>query len=199
MSPPGSSNRRRIIAGVCLILGPALVLVADLLSTHRLTFLTLMSAAFILLLPGAFGLAHLLRARADWFGLLGAGCSLIGLAASYGEMSVYRFATVYQAGVEAVSPNAMQLALQTEPRLFMLTFVPAYFWPLGLLILSLGLILDQRFGVAVGAMLALGAVLFPIGREVGVMWAVYPGDILIFVALAWIGLRLLRDPSAWEG
>jgi hypothetical protein len=199
MSPPGSNDRRRIIAGVCLILGPALVLVADLLGTHRLTFLTLMSAAFILLLPGAFGVAHLLRARADWFGLLGAGCCLIGLTASFGVMSVYRFATVYQSGVEGVSPNALQLALQTEPRLFVLTFLPAYLWPVGLLILSVGLILDRRFGVAVGSILALGAILFPIGREASVTMAVLPGDLLIFAALAWIGVRLLREPSAWEG
>lgn len=198
MNPPSSSNRRRLIAGVCLILGPALVLLADVLSTHRLTYLTLMSVAFIFLLPSAFGVAHLLRARADLLGLLGAGCCLIGLMASSGVMSVYRFATVFQGGVEVVSPNAMQLALQAEPRLFVLAFLPAYFWPLGLLILSLGLILDRRFGVATGCILGLGAVLFPLGREAGVMMAVIPGDLLIFAAFAWIGIRLLREPSVWE-
>lgn len=199
MNPPTSSDRRRIIAALCLIVGPALVLVADVLSSHRLTFLTLMAGAFILLLPAAFGVAHLLRARADWFGLLGAGCSLIGLVASYGVMSVYRFATVYQRGVEAVSPNALQLALQAEPRLFVLTFLPAYFWPLGLFILSIGLILDRRFGMVTGCLLALGAILFPIGREAGIIMAVYPGDLLIFAGLGWIGLRLLREPSVWDG
>lgn len=199
MSTPGSNDRRRIIAGICLILGPALVLVADLLSTHRLTFLTIMSAAFILLLPASFGVAHLLRARADWFGLIGAGCCLIGLTASFGVMSVYRFAEVYQAGVEAVSPRALQLALQAEPRLFVLTFLPAYLWPVGLLVLSIGLMRDRRFGIAVGFMLALGAILFPIGREGGIRMAGIPGDLLIFAGLAWIGIRLLREPSVWEG
>jgi hypothetical protein len=169
-----------------------------LLSDRRLTYLTLMTGACIFLLPGALAVAHLLRTRADWFGLVGAGCSLIGLMAYYGMMALYRYQELIQRGIEGVPADTMQLALKAEPRLFALTFLPALLWPLGLLILGAGLIRDRRFGAIVGCMLGLGALLSSIGRQGGVPAIVLPGDLLIFAALAWIGVRLLRQPPLWE-
>ena len=104
-----SSNRRRVIAAVSLILGPALLLLADVLSSRRLTYLTLMSLAAIFLILAALGVAHLLRAKADWFGLLGAGCSLIGLVAYYGMMTLYRYQELIQRGIEAYRPRLCSL------------------------------------------------------------------------------------------
>lgn len=198
MNHTSSGQRRRVIVGVCLIVGPALVILADLLKTRRLTYLTIMWVATIFLLVGAFGVAHLLRAKADWFGLIGAGCCLVGLIAYSGAMSIYRFSTIFYRGVEGVAPNAMELALKVEPRLGTLTYLPGFLWPLGLLILSIGLIRDGRFGVMVGCILGLGAILFPIGRQGRVQLAVIPGDLLIFAALAWIGFQLFRQPSSWQ-
>lgn len=198
ISPASSSNRRRIIAGISLILGPALVILADILTNRRLTYLTLMWGATVFLLLGALSVAHLLRARADWLGLIGAGCCLTGLMAYSGAMSIYRFGTVFQRGVEGVPADAIELAFKFDPRLFTLTFLPPHLWPLGLLILGIGLIRDRRLGVATGYILGLGAILFYLGRGGGMLVAVIPGDLLIFAALAWIGIRLLRQPRLWE-
>jgi len=175
------------------------VILADILTNRRLTYLTLMWGATFFLLLGALGISHLLRARADLLGLLGAGCSLIGLVTYSGAMSIFRFGTLFQwGGVEGVPADAIELALKAEPRLYTLTFLPWRLWPLGLLILSIGIIRDGRFGLATGYILGLGAILFYLGRGARILMAVIPGDLLIFAALAWIGARLLRHPSLWE-
>jgi hypothetical protein len=77
--------------------------------------------------------------------------------------------------------------------------LPGLAFPVGLLVLSFGLFRVRVVSPLVAALLALGAILFPIGRIGGIAAAVIASDVALSVAMGLIGWRVLRWTAAeWE-
>lgn len=197
-----ASNRRRLIAGFCLIAAPALLLVADVMQINgRFDFewTVVMWISFVLFVPAVLGIVHLLRNRADYCGLLGGALVVIGAMAGAGMMTIFRLNAVLKAGGEREFAQLIASAFKANPALPFSIFTPGPLFPLGFIVLAVGLYQARIFSLWMSLVLALGGVLFPVGHAVGVKAALIGGDLLLLGALAWLGWRLLsKSGTDWE-
>ena len=203
-----SSNRRRMIAGVSLIaLSVAFLLntITGLMtgvaspSQTMIAIVGFVAALNALLMPAAIlGLSQLLRASADRLGLLGAGFVLVGWAASTRISVLIQLDGLLRAGVEGVPPSALQSIFMSAPAVWVSVFPVGLFFPLGLITLGLALFWWRPVYCWFGLLLALGGVLFPLGRAVGIDFAVIASDIALAAAFAAFGWQILTRPAAWE-
>lgn len=203
-----TSNRRRMIAGVSLI-GLSVGFLSNTLTglmtrpvspTQTMIalagFLSIVNC--VLMTASMLGLSQLLRAGADRVGLLGAAFALIGWAASMRILTVIHLDTVMRAGVEGVPPSALGSVFSSAPALFLSIFPIGLFFPLGLITLGLALFWWRPVNRWLGLLLALGGVLFPVGRAAGIESALIACDIVLAAAFAAIGWQILTRPEVWE-
>lgn len=205
MNTSPTNNLRKNIAGVCLVAAPLVLLAGD--AAARLgtqwSFAHVFTAklAFALFAPALLALMHLLRERADKTGLAGGGLALMGLLSGSAIVTFWhtvRALSSLDFNESAVA--AMGSAMENE--VFGLTFLyplAGVFFPLGLLVLSVGLFRARVAAPHVAAMLAVGAILFPVGRIGGSWAAIFASDIFLTAALGLIGWRILKwTTSEWE-
>ena len=163
-----------------LLIGAALTLLAG--DTLQLAatgfawtvFLVIAFAAFaagLLLLPPAFA------PQGGAAGLqIGSALAFVGSMAGASMQSMFRAWEV----LEQSSQAQAVAALRNHRGIFLTTFVPGLLFPLGLLVLAVALY--RRAGAMRALVLALGAVLFPIGHAAGVPVALIAGDVVLLVA-----------------
>jgi len=203
-----SSDRRRVIAGACLLALPVTFLsdaLAGLMtepaapSQRMIAIVGFVAVLNSLLMTAAvLGLSQLLRASADWAGLLGAASTLTGWAVATRISVVIQLDALLRAGVEGVPPTALETAYASAPIVWASTFPVGLFFPLGLITLGLALFWARPLNRWLGLLLALGGVLFPLGRAVGIRPAVVACDIVLATVFAAIGWQILRRPEVWE-
>jgi hypothetical protein len=203
-----SNNRRRVIAGVSMV-GLSVAFLADTAtglmtrpasSTQTMIavagFLAVVNA--VLMIAAVLGLSQLLRERADVLGLAGATCALVGWAASLRITAVIHLDMLLRAGVEGVPPSALETTFKSAPALFVSVFPVGLFFPLGLIMLGLALFRWRPVNRWLGLLLALGGVLFPVGRAVGIVPAVIACDLVLAAAFAALGRQILTRPEVWD-
>ncbi|HEX8635545.1 MAG TPA: hypothetical protein VF703_15470 [Pyrinomonadaceae bacterium] len=203
-----SNNRRRMIAGVSL-LGLAVTFLSNTLwglmtrptSPSQTTimlvgFVAVLNA--VLMTAAVLGLSQLLRARADWAGLAGAACTLVGWAASTRISVVLQLDMLFRAGVEGVPESTLGSAFQSAPAVFLSIFPVGLFFPLGLIMLGAALFWWRPINRWLGLWLALGGVLFPLGRALGMQPAIIACDLVLATAFAAIGWQVLTRAEVWE-
>lgn len=203
-----SSNRRRIIAGVSLIALAVAFLwnmttgfMAGMASPSQkmIAIVGFVAALNALLMPVAIlGLSQLLRGSADRLGLLGAAFVLVGWAASTRISVLIQLDALLRAGVEGVPPSALQSIFMSAPVVWVSVFPVGLFFPLGLITLGLALFWWRPVNCLFGLLLALGGVLFPLGRAVGIDSAIIASDITLAAAFAAFGWQVLTRPAVWE-
>jgi hypothetical protein len=85
------------------------------------------------------------------------------------------------------------------PTFLFLFPLPGLAFPAGLLVLSFGLLRAKAAPGAAAWLLALGAVLFPVGRIPGIEPAILASSVALSASMGWIGWRILkREAPAWE-
>jgi hypothetical protein len=203
-----SSNRRRLIAGVSLIALSVAFLSNTLMglmtrptspSPAMIAIVGFVAVANAVLMTAAIlGLSQLLRTSADSVGLLGAASTLVGWAASTRISTVIQLDTVLRAGVEGVPPSAIESAFKSAPAVWVSIFPVGLFFPLGLIMLGLALFWWRPVNRWFGLLLALGGVLFPLGRAVGIEFAIIACDIVLAASFTAIGWQILTRPEVWE-
>jgi hypothetical protein len=202
-----SSNRRRVIAGAGLI-GLSITFLSNTASglmtePAALSQTTIAVVGFVavlnavLMTVAALALSQLLRARADWAGLLGATSMLIGWAAATRISVIIQLHALLSAGVEGVSPSALESVFKASPAMWVSVFPVGLFFPLGLITLGLALFWRRPLNCWLGLLLALGGVLFPLGRALGIELAIVACDIVLAAAFAAIGWQILTRPEVW--
>jgi hypothetical protein len=207
MSMSHSSNRRRVIAGASLI-ALSVAFLADTVtglmtrptSPSQMTIATIGFVAVanaVLMTVSILGLSQLLRAHADGVGLAGAALALAGWAASARISAVIQLDALLRAGVEGVPANALESVFESAPAVWVSVFPVGLFFPLGLITLGLALFWWRPVNCRFGLLLALGGVLFPVGRAVGIGFAIVACDIVLGAAFAGIGWQILARPAAW--
>lgn len=190
-----SPNLRRRAAGVSLIAAPLLLLTSSVLRfVLGLTFewyLT-MKLSFFFFAVAALGLVHLLRGRADGPGHVGGAMALAGCLSG---ASIVTMAYIFEAFEGRVPPEqltSLYVTLVNNP-------LPGLLFPVGLLILAVALFRKQAVSAWAGLLLAAGAVLFPVGRIGGFVWAIFACDVLLTTSLVYVGSRVLTmTPAEWE-
>jgi hypothetical protein len=203
-----SANRRRVIAGVSLV-ALSVAFLADSMtglmtrpaspSHTTITIIGFVAVLNAVLMPFAIlGLAQLLRARADRVGLAGVFMVLVGWAAATRISVVIQLDMLLSAGVEGVPAPALGSIFTAAPGVWVSIFPVGLFFPLGLITLGLGLFRWRPVNRWFGLLLALGGLLFPVGRAVGIGFAITACDIALATAFAAIGGQILTRPAVWE-
>ena len=183
------------VAGVCLILAPLLMVPNTFFEYRegRLFWAGYLGVlAYTCLVPGLLGIARLLRRRAPRLSVVG------GLLATVGTVygAVFSAALLFAWAERAAgTPEATAVAINevVEGRLFPALIPFGILFPVSLLLLGVGLF---RTGVVpkwVGALLAIGAVLFPVGHIGESQLASHLAELLLLVPMVWLGLRSLAD------
>lgn len=170
------------LVGMLLVMGSVLLLAGDVVQVTRggLLWTILLALAFVcfaaglLLLPVAF----------SWTGrplvVLGTACAFVGCFAGASMQTLFRVWEVLQ---EAGRKAAVDL-LQGHTLLSLSTLVPGILFPLGLLILATGLLRGRLVPLPISILLAVGAILFPIGHAAGFVPALLLGDMVLLAAFA---------------
>lgn len=181
------------VAGVCLIVGALLWAP----TTHfeysgelfRGGFFGLV--VYILFVPGLLGIARLLRRPSPRLSVV------VGLLIAAGCVAGASFQTAMLhewAARTAGTPEAMMVGIMevTEGRVFPVLVIFSGLFPISLLTLSVGLFRTRTTPIWVALLLAIGAVIFPVGHIGGIQLVQHLVEVILLVPLVWLGLRFLR-------
>lgn len=183
-----STRRRNLLFGFCLIAGPTLLVVVDLLRTTSYIELrvALSKLAFLFLAGGFVGLSELLRPVADRLGLVAA-CLGVGGAMTGSSLITAGF---YEHSLRAADPAFAPVLEELD--LYLTTVMqpwPGLFFPLGMLLFAVALFRLPGLSRLVPSLLLVAAVLFPVGRIPGWVPAVVACDVAMLFAMVPLGLR----------
>jgi hypothetical protein len=162
------NNPLRYVAAGSAYLAPPLLLISDILLIQFISEpgLLVQRIALILFMPALIAVAVLADRRAQWS--IGGGAALAFLGA---------LAMVIRQGF---------LAAPIRP--------PAVLFPLGLLVVSAAMI-GTTVSRRLAALLAAGALLFPLGHMSGAPMALLGGDVLFLAAFWSLAKRMTRAAS----
>jgi hypothetical protein len=157
-----------VVAAVASCLAPPVLLASDVALVLFISTpgLMLQRIAMALFVPAICGAAMLGQDRARWQVAAGAALAAIGAVAI------------------ALRPEA--LVVPTRP--------PAVLFPLGLLVLSAAMI-GSAVSRRVAALIAAGALLFPLAHVSGVPAALIGGDIIFLAAFWSLAARMVKSES----
>lgn len=195
-----ASNRRRLGAGIALVASPILLSIGDaarLLDLLSSGLRGVSAIAVLAMAPAILAIVHLLRSRADRLGLTGGVLCFVGLFSAARMSSLFQLEGVLRAGVDGVPADAVQLAYAADLTLPMSIYPFGLCFPFGLIVLGATIAWTGAVDRWIGVVLLLGGVFFPIGRAIGIEWALVTSDVLLVVALTTLGWRVLTRPEAW--
>jgi len=155
----------RFVAAGSAFLAPPLLLLSDILLIQFISEpgLLMQRIALALLMPAIVGTAVLGRRRAQWQMVAGAALAILGA-----------LAIVIRTGF---------LAAPTRP--------PAVLFPLGLLVMS-GAMIGSVVSRRVAALIAAGALLFPLAHTSGAPAALISGDVILLAAFWLLARQMTR-------
>lgn len=183
------------IAGICSILAPLVLLAGDIMQyIGGLGFEWTIAAwlAFVLFVPAIFGLTYLIAGSGSRLAMVGGASAYFGCLAGASMQVLFRVWAVLD---ELGSPQTIEL-LRSSRKLVASTQMIGIFFPIGLLILAACLYRSHLVKAFVPLSLAIGAILFPIGRIGGLLLASISSDLLLAVAFGIIGVRLLATETS---
>lgn len=181
-------NRLPTLVPALLVAGSLFLLGGDLVQVLRGGFLwtILLSLAFVCFGAGLLLLPLAFSSQRHPLVIAGVASAFVGCFAGASMQVLFRTWEVLQ---DAHQTSAAEL-LRTDSALNFSTLVPGVFFPLGLLVLAIGLMLGRTLPLRTTLSLALGAVLFPIGHAAGIVPALVLGDIVLL--LTFFSLFMVR-------
>ena len=208
MTLSAQENRRRMLCGIALTILGAIFLTDPL--THILRRGTNEGALkiavngfaaplhMLCLVASVIAIVQILRHRADRIGLTGGALTLMGWAAGIRIMGLGQLESMFNSGIGGVAPDTLRKMFEAAPIVWVSIVPVGILFPSGLITLGLTLLTMGPLPRWIGATLALGAVLFPIGRIGQLTWAVVSCDLvlgLVFCSIAW---QILTRPTLWK-
>lgn len=210
---------RKTVAGVCMIAAPALVVVTQIIhpkeDSDEAKWLAEVSAnagrqywahllglfALALAIPAILGAMHMLKARRPALGHVGAGLALFGVVSL--AVVVGTELVVWQAAKAPETDTAAMTALlgrMNDSGGILLLYLLALTFPLGLLVLGIGLYLARAAAAWEAALVAI-PVAVGIVSEIAYGPRIIPivTSILLLIGLGSIGRRVLTESDEeWE-
>ena len=181
------------VAGVCLIVGALLWAPATQFEYSGGLFWAGVFGLviYILFVPGLLGIARLLRQPSPRLSVV---VGLLIAAGCVGGASFHTALLHEWAARTAGTPEAMMAAIMevTEGRVFPVLVIFSIQFPISLLTLSVGLFRSRTAPTWVAVLLAIGAVVFPVGHIGTIQLVSHLAEVILLVPLVWLGLRLLR-------
>jgi hypothetical protein len=209
---------RKMVAGVCMILAPLVLLVATVVhpevTTDEAAQLAVIAdnldawliahllalTAIALAVPAVLGLMHMLREREVSLGHAGGGLAMLGLLAYVGIVAIEGFVG-WQMG-EAGDRAAMVALLSSiydSAGIVIPFFVMSVGFALGLMCLALGLYRARAVQSWMAICVAVGAVLLTVGALTATNWVGIVSAAFLLVGLGSIGRMVYRESDeAWE-
>lgn len=191
--------RHQKLIGISLIAGPLAMLAADAaaalagdgafwISTMGLwlAFYAYAGASFGMMVLAGHGGVAVAGGLLTLFGAL-IGATIMGLERMAWSMRLHQ--------LEA----DQVIDVLTEPAVFFTSRAPGLTFPLGLLLLTFALTRAGALSRVAAGVLAVGIVLFPVGRIVAGPWANVVGDGLMLATLGPLGARTLAGRAAGLG
>jgi hypothetical protein len=187
-------NFRKNIAGISFMIAPFLLLTGDLLSGVQgasYAQYVVAKVGYSTFFAVILGLMHLLREQADRTGIIGGGMAMIGCMSGV----VIVTGNLLNNGVSGLDEAARQTlnpVWQSFKFAMVMIPLPGLFFPIGLLVLSVGL---WRTGIMARwqtALLGLAAILFPLARIPSIVAIAITSDILFILSLGLMGWKILK-------
>jgi hypothetical protein len=211
-----SQHFRKTVAGVCMIFGPLLFLVAFAVSpkletaaskmlavtaSHPdRTFITLMAAMVgtVFLLGAVLGLTHMMRERGPAYGNIGGAISLIGVLGIMASFSA-SFMVWLMAKDAVTAADAHLLHRYNASAPAVIIGVAGFCLALGLVVLAMGLYRAHYVDWWMAMCIAIGAILVEVAFPAHAVWMGIVGSAFLLVGLGSVGLMVLRETDAeWE-
>jgi hypothetical protein len=209
---------RKMVAGVCMVLAPLVLLVALVVHPETKTdeaaqvaviadnldawFLAhvLALVAIALTVPAVLGLMHMLREREVAIGHVGGGLAMIGLLAYVGVVAIEGFVgwQMGEAGDRAAMV-ALLTAIYDSAGVVIPFFVMSLGFAVGMVCLAVGLYRARAVQSWMAICLAIGAVLLAISGPTAAIWLGIVAAAFLVVGLGSIGRMVYRESDeAWE-
>lgn len=145
--------------------------------------------SMVLMAGMLLGIVDLLRNRAAW---IGAALTIAGWTAGCRIMALGQLEALLDTGVTGVPADTLSKMFAAAPIVWVSIVPVGILFPLGLIVLGTALFIAAPVNRWIGATLAIGGVLFPLGRAVHLAWAYSACDLVLgvtFLMLAWRDVR----------
>jgi hypothetical protein len=150
----------------------------------------LLFVSFVFFFPAIVGMSAVASAGSDRLGLTGAGLALVGLLTGATILGVSR--ALFVVG----GSDAMEVLSPEQQATLVATFQTGILFPIGLLILTVALRRAGALSPSAAALMALGAILFPVGRIIVGFPASVASDVCLALALVPLGVSLYAGTAA---
>jgi len=209
---------RKMVAGVCMVLAPLLLLVGAIVHPGFETDEAQMLASaagsldawylaemfflisIVLAVPATLGLMHMLRERHVAAGHVGGGLALVGLLAFTGVTAMQL--VVWQMAQPQLERGQMVSLLQgvnDATGIFIPFYLCTFALALGYVVLAWGLAAARAISPVMAGCIGLGAVLLSVAFATAVMWLLMLAAAVLLVGVGSTGLMVLRETDAdWE-
>jgi len=202
-----NDTRRRMISASCCIALAVFFLANPFLrwgvrgeaaSTGQIALMGFIAPVHVALMIGAvLGITQVLRRKADRTGLIGAALAIMGWVIGSRIMVVGQLQALLANGVPGVPADALGKMFQHAPLVFVSIIPVGLLFPIGLIVLGITIFVVRPVNRWIGALLAIGGVLFPLGRAVGHEWAIVSCDVVLATTFALIGWQIVTRPEVW--
>ena len=155
--------------------------------------------AMALMIGSVFAIMHLLRERADRRGLVFGTILLMGWTVGARIMVVAQLEALLEKRVANVPADVLQKLFEAAPIVWVSIVPIGLLFPLGVISLGLTLAVAGPLPRWIGALMAVGGVLFPLGRAVRLEWAIGSCDLVLGTVFALIAWQILARPELWSG
>jgi hypothetical protein len=209
---------RKMVAGVCMMLAPLLLLVsaivhpgfetdeAELLASAAASldawYLAemLILVSIVLAVPATLGFMHMLREQQVAAGHVGGGLALIGLLAFTGVTAMQL--VVWQMAQPQLERGQMVSLLQgvnDATGIFIPFYLCTFAFAVGYVVLAWGLAAARAISPVMAACIALGAVLLSVAFATAITWLLILAAALLLLGVGSTALVVLRESDAdWE-
>ncbi len=163
------SNFTRSLSAICLIVAPALLLTSSLMSIisteinyPKYIFGKVGSCLFVFAI---FTLVQMLKPEMEKLAIIAGGMAIIGIISGTTLYSfLYYFHEMKASGLDATAMQTSENLLRQVYLTMVFVPLPGWFFPIGLMILSIGLFAKKIIPRPVVVLLAIAAISFPMGR-----------------------------------
>lgn len=190
-----TGNFRNNLAAASVAVAPIMLLAGDLIGFAPDLYYAhyaLAKAALAMFVFAIFALVELLRRDADKLGLIGGGMAIIGAISGTTLFSFgYFYNEVSRSGLDASTAQSVEQIFRQVYGVMVFVPLPGLFFPIGLIILSIGLFWTKVVPHWTAIALGLGALLFPVGRIPGILTVSVISDIFLTLSMCFIGWQIL--------
>jgi hypothetical protein len=157
----------RLIISIYLFGAPSMLMLADTLHYfhHYLIAVVVFKVALVSFVVGSFGLAYMLPDRARYFGLAGTGLVALGAITISAMSTATLFKDVLEAtGYPPVQMKVLELNLRQADALRVIYLPSGFAFPLGLVLLAVGLMRTKYTPNYIAIILVVGAAFHTVAR-----------------------------------